>query len=91
MMKLSLSCMGVNRPTFFTLDDDFFKPRLRHGHYCLMYLDVEQYESATFIRRTLKHPDLNTKAKRMGKVIRISHPRLMIWELYAEDRIQLDW
>ena len=82
---------GLNRPTFFTLDDDFFKPRLRHGQYGLIYLDVAQYESAAFIRRTLKHPDLSTKAKRMGKVIRVSHPGLMIWELHAEDRTQLAW
>lgn len=82
---------GLNRPTFFTLDEDFFKPRLRHGQYCLIYLDVAQYESAAFIRRTLKHPDLSTKAKRMGKVIRVSHPGLMIWELHAEDRIQFAW
>lgn len=32
---------GLNRPTFFTLDDDFFKPNLRHAQYCLIYL--EQY------------------------------------------------
>jgi len=82
---------GLNRPTFFTLDVDFFKPRLRHGQYCLIYLDVAQYESASFIRRTLKHPDLSTKAKRMGKVIRVSHAGLMVWELYAEDRTQLSW
>jgi len=82
---------GLNRPTFFTLDEDFFKPRLRHAQYCLIYLDVAQYESASFIRRVLKHPQLNTKAKRMGKVIRVSHPSLMIWQLHAEDRIQLDW
>ncbi len=92
MMKLSRFFLhGLNRPTFFTLDNDFFNPRLRHGQYCLIYLDVAQYESAAFIRRTLKHPDLSTKAKRMGKVIRVSHPGLMIWELHAEDRTQLAW
>jgi hypothetical protein len=82
---------GLNGPTFFTLDDDFFKPRLRHGQYCLIYLDVAQYESAAFIRRTLKYPDLSTKAKRMGKVIRVSHAGLLIWKLHAEARIQLIW
>ena len=60
---------GLNRPTFFTLDEDFFKPVLRHKGYCLIYLDVIQYEAAAFIRRTLKHSVLDTKTKRMGKVI----------------------
>jgi len=82
---------GLNRPTFFTLDGDFFKPNLRHAQYCLIYLDVAQYESAAFVRRTLKHHDLNTRAKRMGKVIRASHPGLMIWAQHAEDRVQLAW
>ena len=82
---------GLNRPTLFTLDEDFYKPKLRHKQYCLIYLDVAQYESAAFIRRTLKHPALNTKSKRMGKVIRASHPGLMVWALHAEDRVQLSW
>lgn len=82
---------GLNQPTLFTLDEDFFKPKLRHRQYCLIYIDVAQYESAAFIRRTLKHTVLSTKAKRMGKVIRVSHSGLMVWELHAEDRIQLPW
>ena len=80
-----------NKPTFFTLDDDFFKPKLCHAGYCLIYLDVAQYESAAFIRRTLKHTDLNTKAKRMGNVIRVSHRGLTVWKLNAEDKVQLNW
>ena len=82
---------GLNRATLFTLDEDFCSTKLRHKQYCLVYLDVAQYESAAFIRRTLKHSALNTKSKRMGKVIRISHPGLMVWELHAEDRVQLSW
>jgi len=58
----------LNEPTFFTLDDGFFKPKLRHAQYCLIILDVAQYESAAFIRKTLKHPHFNTKAKRMGNI-----------------------
>jgi hypothetical protein len=46
----------LNRPTFFTLDDDFFKPKLRHAQYCLIYLDVAQYESAAFITQNPKTP-----------------------------------
>jgi hypothetical protein len=81
----------LNKPTFFTLDDDFFKRQLCHAQYCLIYLDVAQYESATFIRRTLKHHDFNTKAKRMGHVIRISHKGLTVWQLHAEEKTQFSW
>ncbi|MCE7982011.1 MAG: hypothetical protein DYG89_12515 [Caldilinea sp. CFX5] len=82
---------SLNRPTFFTLDEDFFRPRLRHGQYCLIYLDVAQYEAAAFVRRTLKHPDLNTTAKRMGKVINVSYAGLIIWELHATDSVRVNW
>lgn len=81
MMNIIPLLYSLNKLTFFTLDEDFFKPRLCHAQYCLVYLDVAQYESASFIRRTLKHSALNTKAKRMGKIVRVSHPGLMIWEL----------
>jgi hypothetical protein len=82
---------GLNRPTFFTLDEDFFKPRLRHGQYCLIYLDVAQYESAAFVRRTLKHPQFNTTAKRIGKVVNVSYTGLIIWALHAADSIRVNW
>jgi hypothetical protein len=81
----------LNKPTFFTLDDDFFKQRFCHAQYCLIYLDIAQYESAVFIRRILKHPNFNTRAKRMGNVIRVSHKGLAVWELHGDDKIQVGW
>ncbi|WP_420641029.1 hypothetical protein [Candidatus Leptofilum sp.] len=81
----------LNKPTFFTLDDDFFKRQLCHAQYCLIYVDVAQYESAAFIRRTLKHRDFDTKAKRIGHVIRVSHKGLTVWKLHAEEKMQFSW
>jgi hypothetical protein len=81
----------LKKPTFFTLDDDFFNPKLCHAAYCLIYLDVAQYESATFVRRTLKHPDFDTKAKRIGNIIRVSHKGLTVWKLNAEEKIHFSW
>lgn len=60
----------LNRPTFFTRDRDFLKPWLCHPAYCIVYLDVGQYEAASFIRRVLRHSALNTRARRMGAVVR---------------------
>jgi hypothetical protein len=40
----------LNKPTFFTLDDDFFKRQLCHAQYCLIYLDVAQYGITAFNR-----------------------------------------
>ncbi len=60
----------LDRPTFFTLDGDFYDRRLRHDGYCLIHLDIEEDLVAEYVRRLLRHRKLNTRAKRMSCVIR---------------------
>ena len=62
--------LRVRRPTFFTRDGDFYSRKLCHAKYGLVYLAVEKYEVAAFVRRLLRHPEFDTQAKRMGSVIR---------------------
>lgn len=81
----------LNRPTFFTRDDDFYERKLCHTGYSLVLLDVRKGEVATFIRRVLRHPKFNTKAKRMGKVIRASHVGLSFWEINREEENRVSW
>ena len=81
----------IRRPTFFTRDDDFFKPQLCHTRYGLVYLDVEKYESAFFIRRFLKHKEFNTQARRMGNIIRVSNASLACWRLHVRNEIHFKW
>ena len=50
--------------TFFTRDSDYYDRRLCHTRYCLVYLAVEKGEAASFVRRVLRHPALNTWARR---------------------------
>ena len=78
-------------PTFFTLDFDFYQRGLCHQRYCLVCMDVYDDESASFVRRLLRHPEFVTEAKRMGAVIRISRKGLWVWRLHAGKEIQLDW
>jgi len=77
--------------TFFTRDVGFYDRRLCHDDYCLVCLSVGQYETASFIRRFLKHRNFNTKAKRMGKVIRVTHLGFQIWEIHSEKEINIRW
>jgi hypothetical protein len=81
----------TRRSTFFTLDVDFYKSSLCHKGYCVVYLSVAQFEAGWFVRRVLRHPQLDTQAKRMGKVIRASHAGLTIWQLHAKDYVELTW
>ena len=78
-------------PTFFTRDADFYHPDLRHRSYCLVVTSVGQNEVATFIRRFLRHADFDTRAKRMGRVVRVSHAGLAVWLLRAQTETHNAW
>ena len=79
------------RVTFFTLDQGFYKRHLSHARYCLVYLDVEQYEAATFVRRVLRHRQFDTDAKRVATLIRGSHGGLAVWRLHAQKELRFEW
>jgi len=81
----------LRRPTFFTRDEDFYKPNLRHSGYCLVHLDVLPEEVAEYIRRFLRHPSFRTQAQRMGKVVRVRHSGLAWWETGAKVEHAVSW
>ncbi len=68
-------------PTFFTRDKGFYDFRLCHARYCLVFLDVRRNETASFIRRILRHPGLNSKRKRMGRVVRASRGKIVFCDI----------
>lgn len=77
--------------TFFTRDFGFYDRSLCHAGYCLVWLDVSQNESASFIRRFLKHPSFNTHNRRMGLVARVSHMAIHSWKLNNEKEEKITW
>src|SRR5271167_2653397 len=81
----------LDRPTFFTLDGDFYDRRLCHEGYCLVHLDVEEEMAADSVRRLLRHRELHTKAKRMGCVIRVLPTGLVLWRIHQEQEGRLSW
>ena len=81
----------LRRPTFFTRDSDFFNRNLCHQRYCLVYMDVDKYEAALFVRRVLSQAELDTQAKRMGMVIRVSRKGLSLYRLRTGKLTFLDW
>ena len=83
--------VGLNGVTFFSLDDDFYDAALCHRAYALVCVDVGQYEAAVFTRRVLRHRQLDTKAKRNGKVIRATHAGLTLWQLHKSVEQHLAW
>jgi hypothetical protein len=87
---LPLLCR-LRRPTFFTLDGDFYRRSLRHPRYCLVSIDTEDYEAASAARRFLQHPTFDTDAKRMGSVVRLSQGGLVAWLPRSEVEVRFGW
>ncbi len=83
--------LHLRRLTFFTRDEGFYDRSLCHPGYSLVYLDVNKYEAAVFIRRVLRQRDLNTQAKRMGTVVRVSAAGLWVWRVHASRAARLMW
>ncbi len=77
--------------TFFTRDLGFYQSKLCHSKYCIVCLSIGQYEVASFIRRFLHHSAFNTTIKRMGKVIKVTHPGMRIWQHHAEKEDEIEW
>ena len=81
----------LDRPTFFSLDRDFYARRLCHPGYCLVQIDAQEEMVADYVRRLLRHRELNSKAKRMGCVIRVLSTGMTFWRIHQECEGQLAW
>ena len=83
--------LELNNPTFFTRDEGFFDHKLCHPGYCLVHLAVRKDETASFVRRVLKHRNFNTKIKRMGSIIRASHVGLTVYRINTKNYNHYNW
>jgi hypothetical protein len=81
----------LKQPTLFTRDEHFFKRRLCHPAYGLVWLDVAPEECALFIRRVLRFARFGTRAKRMGVVARAHHDGLEFWQSRHPGLQRLQW
>ena len=81
----------LERPTFFTLDEDFYDRRFCHRGYCVAHLDVDDYSAADYVRRVLRHRALNSKTKRMGLVIQVQPAGLTFWRINEKKVQHLEW
>jgi hypothetical protein len=82
---------SLPRPTFFSLDRDFYRPDWAHPGYCLVWLDVRVHEAAAFIRRFLSHPMFDTQARRMGRVARVHAGGVQCWQAGKRAAKQHGW
>jgi hypothetical protein len=78
-------------PTFFTLDQDFYRRDWTHPGYCLVWLDVTDDLAAEFIRRFLRHPAFDPKTKRMGIVARAHAGGVTYWQTRKRSSMAVLW
>lgn len=81
----------IGRVTFFTQDEDFFRRKLCHAAYCLVWLNVRADDAALQVRRLLRHPQFNTENKRMGIVARVYHGGIHFWQRNCASLQRVDW
>ena len=74
----------VRQPTFVTTNvADFWRRVPAHPRYsivCVALPNERLHELPSLLRQLLRLPEFNTKAKRMGKVIRVSPSQLQYYE-----------
>ena len=75
---------SVRQPTFVTTNVTDFWPHVpAHARYCIVCVALpnERLQAlSSLLRQLLRLPEFNTKAKRMGKVIRMSPNQLLYYE-----------
>jgi hypothetical protein len=75
-----------NQPTFVTINEkDFWQKVIIDNRYCVICFalpDSRAIEIPTSLRSVFRYPEFRTKAKRMGKVIRVTAEAIYYYTLH---------
>src|SRR5882724_4219049 len=86
-----LQALHGSGKTLHTRDHGFYRRSRAHLSYCIVYYDVPLAEMVASIRRFLRHPQFNTHAKRLGKVIKITGQRIEFWQRDRSTKSVIRW
>lgn len=81
----------LKKPTFISWDRGLYRKKICHKNYCIAYLDVREDEIAIFAKKLLKDKRFNVKAKRMGKIIKLTSMKIKFWEINKDKEQHLSW
>jgi hypothetical protein len=84
----------LKQPTFVTIDQGFWDRDLCHPSYGILYFALRSEEQGLIpdlLRALLRRPDFHTRARRMGKVARISPSSIDYWQFQVQDLQRLAW
>jgi hypothetical protein len=77
--------------TYFTRDIDYFRPRLCHPNYCLVWVNMKVSLTAQTILDFLKHPMFRTWRQRRGMVVRAHPDGLRVWRWKQQSPKDIAW
>ncbi len=81
-----------NQPTFVTINESDFWQKIAIDHrYCVVCFtlpDSRAHEIPQSLRSLLRRPEFRTKAKRMGKVIRVTGTEIS-WYSYDDREVRV--
>jgi len=78
-------------PTFFSLDQDFFRPDWARRNCALVWLGAADDRAAEFIRRFIRHALFDTQARRMGVVGRVHAGGVVYWRAGNPSAQSVSW
>lgn len=84
----------LKQQTFVTIDQGFWKSRLCDPGYCILFFalqDPEQKWIPKLLRAVLRLPPFNTRARHMGKVVRVSTRMIEYWEFGKPTLRRISW
>jgi hypothetical protein len=82
--------LSLNKPTFVTIDHGFWKRRLCHPGYGILYFALskeKQERLPPLLRRLFRLAEFRTRTARMGKVARVGISVVTYWE--ADKKLKL--
>jgi hypothetical protein len=84
----------LKQPTFVTIDQDFWNRRLCDPSYSVLYFDLrddQQQQIPDLLRALLRQSQFRTRARRLGKVARVTGTLLQFWQFPGHDLHHLWW
>jgi hypothetical protein len=86
--------LTLTKPTFITLDSHFWKMALCHADYSIFYFALpedDQDQVPKLLLRSLKLDPLKTRAKRMGRVVRVAKAGIQYWQCGSRSLHLVPW
>jgi hypothetical protein len=81
----------LRQPTFFTRDLGFYRREVCHRRYGLVLSCRDARGGGYLCASCAVYPTVNTRAKRMGTVVRASHRGLALWRLHTQEEEVMLW